>query len=388
MTAQQTFPVPDLPPRCNGADDINPFLTYMAKTGGSDLFLLAHGDIWMSQYGRKVLLSKRRISDTEIIAFMSDPRVYGQQAQARLGSGEPIDTAYEFVDTSSGEKVRYRFRVNAVSCQREGKMSFTVTLRTIPTTPPHVDAMKIPDEILACARSADQGLIMVVGATGNGKSTLLASLLRDQVESDNANRNLVTIESPIEFVYDDIKKPTSFITQLQVGRHIESFARGVHNALRMAPSTILVGETRDYETVHAAVEASMTGHVTFTTLHANSVAETFQRAISLYPEALKAQARYDVVQASKMVVAQRLIPTVDGKRIAIREFLVMTQEIKDRLSEASNIGSVAFDMVERHGRSMMADVQDKFDQGLISEEVYLRQKVNYDLAKQSMERMG
>jgi Tfp pilus assembly protein, pilus retraction ATPase PilT len=376
----------DVPPRVTEESTLNEILLHMENIGGSDLFLMGGSEVWMSLYGKKVRATRRRLTDKEVVALIQV--IYGSNAPAKLGTGTPIDTAHEFKEEiekdNNIEIKRHRFRVNAVSCLRGGRQSITITMRTIPTTPPSVTTIGVEEDILRACRNSDQGLILVVGATGNGKSTLLSSILRDQLEDKDGHRNLVTIESPIEFVYDDIKKPNSFITQLEVGRHVESFNGGVVNSLRMAPSTILIGEARDFETVSSAMEASVTGHVVFSTVHANSVAETFQRLVAVFPEEMQNQARYDLVQAVKLVVAQRLLPTVDGKRTAIREYLILDQDIKDYLIKADNLASAAFEMVERRGRPMMADVKKKFEQGLISPELYERQRINYEREKISL----
>lgn len=369
-----------LPPRVNGEDSLNELLLNMEKVGGSDLFLLGGSEAWMKLHSKKVRVTKRRLTDKEVFAILQ--AIYGSNAPAKLGTGTPIDTSHEFkTETNTEFDVdisRHRFRVNAVSCLRSGRQSLTVTLRTIPTTPPTVGEISVEDEIINTCRTADQGLILIVGATGNGKSTLLASIIRDQLEDTNGHRNIVTIESPVEFVYDDIYKPNSFMTQMEVGRHVESFDKGVVNSLRMAPTTILIGEARDYDTVSAALEASVTGHVVYSTVHANSVAETFQRMVSVFPEEMQGQAKYDLLQAIKLVVAQRLIPTIDGRRTAIREFLMLTQEIKEEIIKSDNMAEAVFRMVELYGKPMMKDVEEKFKSGVISEDVYNRQKLNYN----------
>lgn len=386
MKEKEDFIV-NIPARATGEDTLNTMLKHMEDIGGSDLFLLGGSEAWVSRYNKKIKVTRRRLTDKEVYLIISD--VYGSNAPSKLGTGYPIDTSHEFklkdsilpeieYETAS---TRHRFRVNAVSCLRNGRQSITITFRTIPTTPPSTNDIRVEDEIVEVCRSSDQGLVLVVGATGNGKSTLLASILRDQLEDPEGHKNLVTIESPIEFVYDDIVKPTSFITQLEVGRHIPSFHQGVENSLRMAPTTILIGESRDYETVNASLEASVTGHVVFSTVHANSVAETFQRLISVFPEEMKLQAKYDLVQAMKLIVAQRLINTVDGKRTAIREFLIFNQDIKNYIIEAPNMAIAVFEMVELYGKPMMADVYNKLKEGIISQEVYDRQAMNYKIDK-------
>lgn len=372
----------DIAPRIVSEDTVQELLENMESHGGSDLFILGGREVIMSLHGKKVFCTKRRINDKEA-EFLIE-KIYGTNAISKLGEASPLNPSYEFKSTISDEgegrkrTIRHRFRCNAVSCLRFGRKSMTITLRTIPTTPPSVIDMAVEEEILDVCRKSDQGLILVVGATGNGKSTLLASILRDQLEDPYGFRNLVTIEHPIEFVYDDIEMGSSFCTQMEVGKHIQSFSEGVVNALRMAPTTILVGEARNYEEITAALEASVTGHVVFSTVHANSVAETFQRMIATFPEELQHQGKADLIQALKCVVAQRLIPTADGKRTAIREFLVLDQAVKDHLMNADNLAVAANEVVAKYGKPMMSDVETKYNNGIITEEVYNKQKVNYE----------
>jgi defect-in-organelle-trafficking protein DotB len=375
-----------IPPRADSLDVVNAMLEHMVNIGGSDLFLLGSSEVWCSRYGRKVRITNRRLSDNEVKNLISV--IYNLNAPSMLGAGQPIDTSHEFYrDVAEGfnhNRLRFRFRVNAVGCLRGGRKSITVTLRSIPSNPPHWEKLGIEPIIMETSRNLDQGLILVVGATGNGKSTLLASILRDRIEGPDSHTNLVTIEKPIEFVYDEVDKPTSFCTQLQVGSDIESFHEGVVNALRMAPNVILVGETRDLETTQASLEASMTGHGVFSTVHANNVPETFQRLVYVYPEAMQNQAKIDILQPMKMIVAQRLIPTVDGGRTAIREYMVFDQKHKEIMLESGNFAAAAFKMVHEDGRPMIEDAQDKYRDGIISEETFRRIQANYSALKDSM----
>ena len=365
-----------IPSRIGGSEsDLRALLVHMNKLGGSDLFLLGGDYVWVSCKGRKIAITSRRVSDKEVQQVLQS--FYGVNAPSKLGGGSPIDTSYEFFHEENGIRERLRYRVNAVGCLRNSRRSLTVTIREIPTTPPRAEDLGIEEEILKVGKQSIQGLILVVGATGNGKSTLLASMLRNLVEEKQGHNNLVTIESPIEFVYDEVEKPSSIVTQLEENRDVASFSEGVRNSLRMAPTHILVGESRDYETVSSSVEASTTGHVVFSTAHANNVAQTFQRLISTYPERLQHQARSDIVEATKMVVAQRLVKTKNGGRTAVREYLILNQEIKEILLSEDNIAAAAAKALREHGRPMSADLTDKFNAGIIDEDVYEKMLANY-----------
>lgn len=372
-TSEEKYIINNLPMRLANKGHLDLLLTSMIENDGSDLFLLSESPAFLSMNGKKVKVTSRKLAFQEIMAVITD--FYGSHAQSTLGAGKPLDPSYEFT-TKDGN--RFRFRVNVSTCLRNGRDALTATFRSIPTSPPSAEQLGIEPEIMDVFHKTDQGLILVVGATGNGKSTTLAAAIRSLLEQETANRNLITLEKPIEFVYDSVKKPTSFVTQMEVGRNIPSFSEGVHNTLRMAPTHILVGETRDMETAQASLEASITGHCVISTVHANSVSQTLQRLLALFPESSKRRVLQDLMDATKMIIAQRLIPTTDGKRCAIREYLVFDSIVKDKFRTCTNIAKTAEELVSEYGQPMMKDVERKYEEGLISKETLVRQQYNYE----------
>lgn len=361
-------------------NDLQAILMKMQEANGSDIILRSNDYVRMSIFGRKRRVTKRKVKEAEVFAILGS--IYGDNAKTLLGSKEAIDKAYEFKTTSNDDGIvnsnLYRYRMCAVGFLKDGTSCVSITFRGIPTEPKSARLSGVEQEILSVCDAADQGLILVVGATGNGKSTLLSGILVDQLNDPEHDRSIITIESPIETVYDKVSEGESFITQREVGTHVKSFSSGVHEALRMAPTTIVVGEARDYETISAAIEASNTGHIVFSTVHANSVAETFQRMISVYQPEMQHQARFDLIQSIRMVIAQRLIPSSDGRRVAVREFLALDQKMKDYLLEAKNLAVAVNEMVSTYGRPMMRDIKSKYDEGRISQAIYDRMRMNYE----------
>jgi len=285
-----------------------------------------------------------------------------------LLSGQDIDTHYE-VRTNRTE--RFRFRINATSCMVEGHYGIQITARTIPNEPPDLADLELPPEILNSIAPA-QGIVYVTGATGSGKSTLLASIIKDIVSKDDGNRKVVTYEAPIEFVFDSVQKPTSVVSQSEIPRHLPSFAAGVRNALRRKPGLILVGEARDPETIAAVMEAAMTGHPVYTTLHSNGVAETIRRLVNSFPHEERNGRSIDIVETVRLIIWQKLVPTVDGKRTALREYLVFDEQIRDRLLD-SNLESITSNtrkMLKEYGQTMDVDAKIKFEQGVIDQRTY------------------
>lgn len=347
-------------------DIVDQILIHCVKLGASDITFQTGEPIMAEIFGRLKKVTRRRLSNTEVGEILN--AMYGPNATTIIMSGKDIDTHYEIRPNRSD---RYRFRVNGTGCQVEGHDGIQITARTIPTDPPSLESMDLPKEIVA-ALAPEQGVVYVTGATGSGKSTLLAAIIRSISEDPESNRKVLTYEAPIEFVFDNVEKVSSIVSQSEIPRHLPSFAAGVRNALRRKPRLILVGEARDPETIAAVMEAAMTGHPVYTTLHSNSVAETMRRLVITFPPEERQGRTIDIIETVRLVISQRLVPTVDGKRVALREYLVFSEDIRDILLEAdiTNITNVVRKLVREHGRKIETDAHEKFKAGIISERQY------------------
>lgn len=347
-------------------DIVNEILIHCVKAGASDITFQTGEPIIAEIYGRLKKVTRRRTSNTEVGEILN--AMYGPNAITMIMSGRDIDTHYEIRPNRSD---RYRFRINGTGCQVEGHDGIQITARTIPTDPPKLETMKLPPEILA-AIEPEQGVVYVTGATGSGKSTLLAAIIRDISEDAESHRKILTYEAPIEFVFDNVEKISSIVSQSEIPRHLPSFAAGVRNALRRKPRLILVGEARDPETIAAVMEAAMTGHPVYTTLHSNSVAETIRRLVITFPSEERQGRTIDIIETVRLVISQRLVPTPDGKRVALREYLVFDERVRDILLETDilNITNVVRKLVKEYGRTMETDAHEKLNAGLITERQY------------------
>lgn len=347
-------------------DVVNEILIHCVKLGASDITFQTGEPIMAEIFGRLKKITRRRLSNNELGEIVN--AMYGPNATTIIMSGKDIDTHYEIRPNRSE---RYRFRINGTGCQVEGHDGIQITARTIPTDPPTLESMNLPKPILE-AIAPEQGVVYVTGATGSGKSTLLASIIRHITEDVDSNRKVLTYESPIEFVFDNVEKTSSIVSQSEIPRHLPSFAAGVRNALRRKPRLILVGEARDPETIAAVMEAAMTGHPVYTTLHSNSVAETMRRLVITFPPEERQGRTIDIIETVRLVISQRLVPTLDGKRVALREYLVFNEDIRDILLDTDilNITSVIRKLVREHGRTIESDAHEKFKEGIISERQY------------------
>lgn len=347
-------------------DTVNSILIHCVNLGSSDVTFQTGEPIYAEIYGRLKKVTRRRLSNTEVGEVLN--AMYGPNATTIIMSGKDIDTHYEIRPNRSD---RYRFRINGTGCQVEGHDGIQITARTIPTDPPALSSMNLPQEILN-ALAPEQGVVYVTGATGSGKSTLLAAIIRNITEDEESHRKVLTYEAPIEFVFDNVEKVSSIVSQSEIPRHLPSFASGVRNALRRKPRLILVGEARDPETISAVMEAAMTGHPVYTTLHSNSVAETLRRLVVTFPAEERQGRTIDIIETVRLVISQRLLPTVDGKRVALREYLIFDEKIRDILLETDilNITNVVRKLVREYGRTIESDAHEKFKAGIITERQY------------------
>lgn len=339
---------------------------HCVKLGASDVTIQTNEPIIAEVFGRLKKVTRRKIGNTEVGDVIN--AMYGPNATTIIMSGKDIDTHYEIRPNRSD---RYRFRINGTGCQVEGHDGIQITARTIPTDPPTLASMNLP-QVLIDAITPEQGVVYVTGATGSGKSTLLASIIRSITEDADSNRKILTYESPIEFVFDSVEKISSVVSQSEIPRHLPSFASGVRNALRRKPRLILVGEARDTETISAVMEAAMTGHPVYTTLHSNGVAETIRRLVITFPPDERQGRTVDIIETVRVVISQRLAPTVDGKRVALREYLIFDEKIRDILLETDilNITNMVRKLVREYGQTMESDALAKFKAGIITERQY------------------
>lgn len=341
-------------------------LEHTERLNASDITIQTGEPIYAEVYGKLLRITNRRLSNTELGDLINS--IYGPNATTQLLSGKDIDTHYEF---RPNRGVRYRYRVNGTACLVEGHDAIQITLRTIPTTPPKLETMNLPDIVLE-AVAPQEGIVFITGATGSGKSTLLASIIRDLIEKEDSHRKVLTYESPIEFVYDEIETISSVVSQSEIPRHLPSFADGVRNALRRKPRLIMVGECRDAETISAALEAALTGHPVYTTLHTSGVAETMRRLVTSFSGEERLGRTIDILETIRLCIWQKLVPTVDEKRVALREYLVFDEEVRDILleSDPNDVTAATRKLVRQKGQLMTWDAKNKFEQGIISERVY------------------
>ena len=232
------------------------------------------------------------------------------------------------VDLSYSIPQKTRFRVNVFS-QRG---TYAIVLRVIPEGIPTLESLKLPVELFNVGKLKN-GIVLVTGPTGSGKSTTLAAII-NQINQESAY-HIITIEDPVEYMHRHVK---STVNQREVGSDTKTFSLALRAALRQAPKVILIGEMRDVETIEIAMEAAETGHLVLSTLHTIDAAKTVDRIIGVFPKDQEPQIRTRFSQSFRYVMSQRLLPKMGGGRIAVLEILKSTMRTRDYVVKGESEG--------------------------------------------------
>ena len=359
---------PDEPVKFSESE-VNRLLIHMSKIGCSDIKIQANSPVVGKIRGEVLAVTRRPLPPQEVENVLGI--IYGTNGPSIIKDGRDIDKGYE-LNPSKGE--RYRYRVNAVGGTSKGQKGVDITIRTIVIEPPTMDSLKVEDGIRKGVFPKD-GIVIVVGPTGSGKSTLISSFIRTVLEREDAHKFIVTFEAPIEYVYDTVKRPSSVIWQTEIGPSgdLRSFADGIRNAMRRAPDIIFTGETRDIETAEASIAAAQSGHAVYTTVHANSVTDAFSRIVNMFPMDGRSGIMNSLMSSVRLVIWQRLFRRPDGNgRVAIREFLNFDDDTRAELLSigADNLNQMLVHMrklVSSRGLSMGQCARVYYEQGLLSE---------------------
>lgn len=295
--------------------NIKELLQLTIDKNASDLHLLVGSPPIVRIDGELMSVPNESFLSPEIVESMLKEVMTAEQLE-RLLVNKEIDFSLPFSD-------RGRFRVNAYT----QKKSLAAAFRLIPTAIPTIDALGLP-QVLHTFTSLKQGLILVTGPTGHGKSTSLAAIL----EEVNATRaaHIVTVEDPVEFVFNPKK---SIVSQREMNNDTHSWSIALRSVLREDPDVVLIGEMRDHETISSALTIAETGHLVFATLHTNSAAQTIDRIVDVFPEEQQGQVKLQLSNVLEAVISQRLIPGVSGGRVVAHELMFATNAIKTAVRE-------------------------------------------------------
>ena len=312
--------------------DIAPYLKLMVQKNGSDLFFSTGAAPHLKAEGRTMPIGDKRMEPGKVrelaYSIMTD------EQKSEFESTLECNLAISVGGLG-------RFRVNVF--RQRGDVA--MVLRYIKGNIPSIEELGLP-ETLKDLIQEKRGLILVVGSTGSGKSTTLASMIDQRNETTQGH--ILNIEDPIEFLHTHKK---SVVDQREVGLDTLTFENALHNALREAPDVRLIGEIRDAKTMQHATAYAETGHLCLATLHANNANQAIDRIINFFPDSAHKQLYNDLSLNLKAVVSQRLVPTIEGKRAAAVEILLATSFISE-LIQKGDIHSIKEAMEQGKGQGM------------------------------------
>jgi twitching motility protein PilU len=326
-----------------------PLFKLMVEKKASDLFFTSNAPIKIKIEGQILPVNKQVLT----------PETVRQTAFALMSPEQREHFVQEFeLDFAISEPGLGRFRVN-VFMQRGFP---AMVLRYITADMPRMESLGLPD-IMTDLVLMKRGLILMVGATGSGKSTSLAAMIN--YRNENASDHIVTIEDPIEFLHTNKR---SIVNQREVGIDTKSYSRALRGVVRAAPDVILIGEIRDRESMEAAINLAGTGHLVLATLHANNCAESLDRIINMFPREQHSQIFLDMSQYLRAILAQRLIMGRDGKRVAAVEVMINTPHIQELVKKGDVMGikEAITSSGERGIQSFDVSLRDLFKAGRVA----------------------
>ncbi len=318
---------------------IEALLRLMVDWNASDLYVSLGAYPMLKISGETVPLEDTKVSP-EILTSLKKEMLTDEQIKL-YGRANELDFSYSYPGVG-------RFRVNFF--RQRGSDAFVV--RRIVTKIKTCEELNLPS-VLKNLVEMERGLILVVGATGSGKSTTLAAMV-DHRNATTAG-HILTLEDPIEFLHYHKK---SIVNQREIGQDSSSYHRALKSALREAPSMLLIGEIRDRDTMSAALNFSETGHLVLSTLHATNAPLTIERVLSFYDTPSQDLIRLQLSQNIQGIIAQRLVPTLDGGRVAALELLLPTARVRDLINKAD------FHLLHNTIEGSNSEGMQSFDQAL------------------------
>lgn len=348
------------------APGLDSLLRWAFDLGASRIAFSTGKRVTVRVHGVLRFATAERLGEHDLQAIAN--HLYGADGTARLQNGSAFDVAYEVAVTRTE---RLRFRLNATPTRTARGFGANIVLRPIADMPASLEDQHVEPGILEACRPKE-GVVFVGGAVGSGKSTLIAGMTVAKLLDPHGNYNIVEGAAPVEFLLERIKS-RSTIDQTEIPRDLPDFPEFIRGCWRREPTDIVVGECRDQETMVAAVQVAMAGSALTTTVHVNNAALTMPRAVSLLPVGERSNLVDALRQSLRLVINQRLVPSTDGKRTAIREYVVFDAALRRRLRQADpeRWEDVVRDALDVQGQSYTTAIHNALDAKRITEETAL-----------------
>ncbi len=329
--------------------------------GGSDIFIIPGAPVTVKVNNELEKLTEEKVLPADTEKFIREMYELAHRDIKHLENEGDDDFSFALLNVS-------RFRCNAY--WQRGTMA--AICRIVNFELPHVEKLGIPD-IVMNLYSQRSGMVLVTGPAGSGKSTTLACLV-DRI-NENREAHIITIEDPIEYLHRHKK---SLVSQREVPNDAATFSRALRAALRQAPDVVMLGEMRDLDTIRTAITAAETGHLLLSSLHTIGAAKTVDRIIDTFPAEQQAQIRVQLSMVLKAVVSQRLVPTVDGGRVAVFEVMTVNPAIQNMIRDGRThqIDNVIYGGSDKNMLSMDNELQRLVRAGRITRDIALLYAAN------------
>lgn len=317
-------------------DNFQRFLAYAGHNNVSDVMFQSGGKIWVDRYGRQLPMTDFQLDSFELESVID--QVFNPDVKTLLKKGRIVNRPLQLTGDAQqsrgldrGESMRFRANFTQATIGKV-EAGISLTMRVLNSKIPDLADMHLPDDLVRSLLPA-AGLGFVCGETGSGKSTLLASVYQHSGEN-NRDRKIITVESPVEYILGGPKWIAPEAGQSQVGRDVESFAAFIEeSALRRSPKIIGIGELLERQAFDASLVAGKSGHFCLGTMHVKTCGDSIQRSLLMYPAEMRESVAFDVLNILSYIIVQRLLKTTDGKRQAVREYVVFDYQLRRKLLE-------------------------------------------------------
>lgn len=348
------------------------FLVYCHRQNVSDILLQGGGKIWVERYGRQMPVTEWSLEQMELERVVD--ALFSTDVKTGIKQKKIINKAFQLkgdslndIGLDRGEIVRFRANFTQVTVhQQEAVMS--VTLRVLNSKIPELDALGLPEDLKKSLIPA-AGLGLICGETGSGKSTLQASMLQHSGETVR-DRKIITVESPIEYILGGEKWIAPEPAQSEVGRDVETFADFISfSALRRSPKVIGVGELLDRSAFEAVLVAGKSGHFATGTMHVKTCGDAIQRSLLMFPAEQREATGFDILNVVSYIIIQRLLKSIDGKRIAIREYMIFDSAKRKKLFNVpmKEWGKEIDNLLMDEKKTLVHEAWKHFENGVIDE---------------------
>lgn len=340
-------------------------LKKITQENASDIFVVAGRPLTYKANGKMRNFSEERMMPDMCHKFVTE--IY------RLADNRDISSFEESGDDDFSFAIQGLSRFRVSTYKQRG--SYSAVIRVITFSLPHPDELMIPDSVMRLA-DTNNGLVLVTGPAGGGKSTTLACLI-DKINTERES-HIITLEDPLEFLHSHKK---SIVSQREVCTDTVSYLTALRSALRQSPDVILLGEMRDYETINTAMTAAETGHLIFSTLHTIGAANTIDRIIDAFPAGQQRQVSVQLSMVLQAVVSQRLLPTVDDRIVPAFEVMVLTPAIRNLIREGKThqIDGMIYASTNENMISMDTSIVNLYRKGLIDRKTAIANASNPEM---------